>query len=202
MEKPGLNPGLLFLRAGSASPPAEKAGALERQVFWKALRSDTALGLEQTAGGFRAVTTREKGCNSTLSPSKNNKHACLPRTSRHSRRETDAQPSKTCCACGRNMRRGAFPTLQETSLRGRLSPPKCKLDKAERAQNPTEQRNLRKKEKNNQDCGPGLLYAKKNFFWLSIQAKILFSMFTKIDYGKDNKYIKNKMLYLESASFL
>ena len=56
MEKPGLNPGLLFLRAGSASPPAEKAGALERQVFWKALRSDTALGLEQTAGGFRAVT--------------------------------------------------------------------------------------------------------------------------------------------------
>ena len=60
MEKPGLNPGLLFLRAGSASPPAEKAGALGRQVFWKALRSDTAPGLEQAAGGFRAVTIFER----------------------------------------------------------------------------------------------------------------------------------------------
>ena len=27
-------------------------------------------------------------------------------------------------------------------------------------------------------------------------------MFTKIEHGKDNKYMKNKMLYLESASFL
>lgn len=26
-------------------------------------------------------------------------------------------------------------------------------------------------------------------------------MFTKIEYGKNNKYIKNKMLYLKSASF-
>ena len=174
MEKPGLNPGLLFLRAGSASPPAEKAGALERQVFWKALRSDTALGLEQTAGGFRAVTTGEKGCNSTLSPSKNNKHACLPRTSRHSRRETDAQPSKTCCACGRNMRRGAFPTLQETSLRGRLSPPKCKLDKAERAQNPTEQRNLRKKEKTIKIVGRVFYMLKKIFFGSPFRLKSFF----------------------------
>ena len=185
MEKPGLNPGLLFLSASPAPPPAEKAGALGQQVLWKALRSDTALGLEQTAGGFRAVTTpQEKGCNSTLSPSKNNKSACLPRTSRHSRRETDAQPSKTCCVCGRNMRSGAFPTLQETSLRGRLSPPKCKLDKAERAQNPTEQRNLRKKEKTIKIVGWVFYMLKKIFFWLSIQAKVLFSMFTKIDLGK------------------
>lgn len=86
---------------------------------------------------------------------------------------------------------------------GRLSPPKCKLDKAERAQNPTEQRNLRKKEKKTIKIVGWVFYMlKKNFFWLSIQAKILFSMFTKIDHGKDNKYIKNKMLYLESASFL
>lgn len=27
-------------------------------------------------------------------------------------------------------------------------------------------------------------------------------MFTKIEHGKDNKYIKNKMLYLEAAHFL
>lgn len=166
MEKTGLNPRLLFLSAGSAPPPAEKAGALGQQVLWKALRSDTALGLEQTAGGFRAVRTlREKGCNSTLFPSKNNKRACLPRTSRHSRRETDAQPSKTCCACGRNMRSGAFPTLQETSLRGRLSPPKCKLDKAERAQNSTEQRNLRKKGKKTIKIVGWVFYMLKKIFF-------------------------------------
>lgn len=46
----------------------------------------------------------------------------------------------------------------------------------------------------------GFYMLKKN--WLSIPAKGFFSMFTKIEHGKDNKCIKNKMLYLESASFL
>lgn len=73
-----------------------------------------------------------------------------------------------------------FPLLQETRLRGNLSPQSV-IDRAERAQNPTEQRKLKKRAAIK--IVTGSLYGKK-IFWLSIQAKVLFSMFTKMNHGK------------------
>lgn len=135
MEKPGLNLRLLFLSAGSAlHRPFQKAGALGQQVLWKALRSDTTLGLEQTAGGFRAVRTlRERKAVTQPFPSKNNKRVCLPRTSRHSRRETGCPAKQNLLCVWKEYEEWSFSHFTGDQTCGpALSPPKCKLDKAER----------------------------------------------------------------------
>lgn len=78
------------------SHPQGEQGALVWEASWKPWELKLPLGLNRPSEAWRQNGSlfREKSCNPILSSCKNNKCACLSRTSSHSRRKRQKKPSQ------------------------------------------------------------------------------------------------------------